>query len=311
LQAYNNTAFSTIIKRFVVIRDRKQKGFTLLEMSVILIVVGLLIGLVINGQEIIEGMRIKKTMVQVNEIRSGWMGFYNKYNAIPGDFDRATELISTSSHEMFDGNGDNVISRKDFVTDVDGNIHQWFEYRFVWNQMDVAGFISRIDQAMGEYSEVECTMTGNCGPIPGSERVAKLYADYRGGEWYVMTDNPYNKENNIGSGGAPMATLMNPISYKDTYRDDGPVDDGKHYLFLGKTTGYYSSGDFNYRTMDPIVTGKNAAYIDRKYDNDDNKSGEIYYFCNLLPSFSGAEPLTNPLGESPECKMQIAITGSK
>lgn len=290
--------------------DRNETGFTLIEMSVILIVVGLLIGTIINGQEIIEGMRIKKTMIQADEVRSGWLGFYNKYNAVPGDFNRATELISSSTYEMFNGNGDNIISRKDFVTDSVGTIHEWFEYRFVWNHMGVAGFISGVDQAKGEYSQFECINEGKCGPIPSSERVAKLYTPYRGGEWYVMTDNAYSTENNIGIGGTPMAPLINPISYLSTYRDDGPIDDGKHYLILGKTTGYYSSGDFNYRTMNPILTGKHAAYIDRKFDNDDNKSGLIYYFCDL-ESFTGSESLIDPLGTVAACKMQVAITGTK
>ncbi|MCP4393322.1 MAG: prepilin-type N-terminal cleavage/methylation domain-containing protein [Alphaproteobacteria bacterium] len=293
------------------IRYSKQKGFTLIEMAIILIVVGLLIGGVLKGEEMVESMRIKQTMRQWNEVKSAWLGFYGKYNGIPGDFNRATQLIASNDKQIVDGNGDNEVSRRDFGRMSNGLQSEWVEFRYVWNHLDVSGFLGGVDAATAVYSDKETNLNpDHVGVIPDSERLGKLNAKFPGVEFIVMTDS--KNENHFGSLG-PIASAKNPLrpSLPKEVGDNGFINDGNHYIIVSQRNNYYNVGDFNYRDMEPALSGRIASYIDRKYDNDDNKSGQIYYFCNLQAFFDATGPLTDPLGEGPACKMQLLVSNAR
>ena len=68
---------------------QNQKGFTLVEIAIVLVIIGLLLGGVLKGQELIESAKIKMTANQVKEFQSAIYTFQDKYRALPGDFDNA------------------------------------------------------------------------------------------------------------------------------------------------------------------------------------------------------------------------------
>ncbi len=62
-----------------------EGGFTLVELAIVMIIIGLLIGGILKGQELINNARVSSTVAQVKAVESGISGFRDKYNAIPGD----------------------------------------------------------------------------------------------------------------------------------------------------------------------------------------------------------------------------------
>lgn len=68
-------------------------GFNLVELAIVLAIIGLLIGGVLKGQELLESARLKAVLSQIQECRLSVTAFSNKYNALPGDFDKAAEFI--------------------------------------------------------------------------------------------------------------------------------------------------------------------------------------------------------------------------
>lgn len=64
---------------------RNESGFTLVELAIVMIIIGLLIGGILKGQELITNARVSSTVAQVKAIESGISGFRDKYAGIPGD----------------------------------------------------------------------------------------------------------------------------------------------------------------------------------------------------------------------------------
>lgn len=72
--------------------SKKIDGFTLVELAIALMVIGLLIGGVLKGQELIENARITATIRQLNDYGTAVQIFKNTYNGIPGDFAKPNRI---------------------------------------------------------------------------------------------------------------------------------------------------------------------------------------------------------------------------
>ena len=65
-----------------------SKGFTLIEMAIVLIIIGIIIGAVVKGKDIIRGAEQKKIYAKfVNEWRTAYLNFNDRTGKILGDTD--------------------------------------------------------------------------------------------------------------------------------------------------------------------------------------------------------------------------------
>lgn len=62
-----------------------QSGFTLIELSIVLVIIGLIVGGVLVGQDLIRAAEIRATVAQYEKYNSAINTFRTKYNGIPGD----------------------------------------------------------------------------------------------------------------------------------------------------------------------------------------------------------------------------------
>lgn len=99
----------------------RQQGFTLVEIAIVLVIIGLLLGAVFKGQELIAQSKVKNVTKKIDEVRAAVYTYLDKYNALPGD-DGATSRAPTTA---FTGTAD------------DGQI----EDPQVWEQLFKAGMI--------------------------------------------------------------------------------------------------------------------------------------------------------------------------
>jgi len=91
---------------------RRERGFTLVELSIVLVIIGLLIGAVLKGQELIDSARLKSQQTQMQSYMTAVDIFRDRYNAIPGDFNLAQSRLGTATSGGFaiaDGNGNGVV----------------------------------------------------------------------------------------------------------------------------------------------------------------------------------------------------------
>lgn len=70
-----------------------QKGFTLVELAIVMTIIGLLIGGILKGQELMQNARVTSTIAQVRAYEAATTTFRDKYDAIPGDMANAQNRI--------------------------------------------------------------------------------------------------------------------------------------------------------------------------------------------------------------------------
>ncbi|MDR2766466.1 MAG: prepilin-type N-terminal cleavage/methylation domain-containing protein [Holosporaceae bacterium] len=89
----------------------KNRGFSLIEVAIAVVVIGLIASFALKGKELIHTARLRSVVDQVNAIRLATQTFVDRYGALPGDYTKAREMIKdslTNGH----GTGD-IISVED------------------------------------------------------------------------------------------------------------------------------------------------------------------------------------------------------
>jgi prepilin-type N-terminal cleavage/methylation domain-containing protein len=83
-----------------------QKGFTLIEIAIVLVIIGLLLGGVLKGQELITSARVRNLIAQQDGIKAAFFGFQDRFRALPGDYTQATvNIVGGTSNRNGNGNG--------------------------------------------------------------------------------------------------------------------------------------------------------------------------------------------------------------
>jgi len=117
----------------------KQAGFTLVEIAIVLVIIGLLLGGILKGQEMIAQAKIKNVITDLNGVTAALNSYQDRYRALPGD-DKAAGTGSTpvgrwaADTTVVSGNGDGVITG--LYTAASGESAQF------WLHLRKAGFIS-------------------------------------------------------------------------------------------------------------------------------------------------------------------------
>ena len=88
----------------------KNKGFTLIELSIVMIIIALIIGGVLVGQNLIRSAELNSFIKDIQKFDSAVKGFQAQYNQLPGDMDRAydywdSECATEAGFCNGDGNG--------------------------------------------------------------------------------------------------------------------------------------------------------------------------------------------------------------
>ena len=60
-------------------------GFTLVELTIVIVVIGLLLGTIVWGQELVGSSRTKAVIIQLNELSAAVTAYRDRYRQIPGD----------------------------------------------------------------------------------------------------------------------------------------------------------------------------------------------------------------------------------
>lgn len=84
---------------------KKESGFTLIELAIVLVIIGLLLGGVLKGQELINSAKVKNMANDFKNIQIQIYSYQDKFRALPGDDKAATVNVAATA----DGNGNGVI----------------------------------------------------------------------------------------------------------------------------------------------------------------------------------------------------------
>jgi prepilin-type N-terminal cleavage/methylation domain-containing protein len=188
---------------------KTKKGFTLIELSIVLVIIGLIIGGVLIGQDLIKAAETRSLVSQLNAYNSAVNSFRSKYNALPGDFAQASTYISATATN---GDGNGIIFN---AAGAPGAAPTTYigEMPPFWYQLSTLGLID------GSFDGTITTTTlGTNAPFTKMNRGGIIV--------YGFTD--YNNYYHIGAANSASTTIVTASNMTPTaaYAFDLKMDDG-------------------------------------------------------------------------------------
>jgi prepilin-type N-terminal cleavage/methylation domain-containing protein len=93
----------------------KQSGFTLVEIAIVLVIIGLLLGGVLKGQEMITSSKAKSLFSDKSAFQAAYNAYADRYRAIPGDDALASgrfSALACGAVACSNGNGNGAIANQ-------------------------------------------------------------------------------------------------------------------------------------------------------------------------------------------------------
>lgn len=214
--------------------SHKQSGFTLVELAIVLVIVGLVTGLILITKDLIYASKVRSVTTDVQAYASATVTFRDKYFALPGDITNATgywgdhsecpdATITDGDPGVCNGNGNGQISYSG-----GGGASSYNEGFMFWSHLALSGLIK------GEY-------TGLAGP------------GFSSGHGVIGTNIPSSK---IKQGGWSVTyAKLNPGSAGTNFA----LDYGNHFVFGAESSCCQAELK--------VITPEDAWNIDLKMDD--------------------------------------------
>ncbi len=224
---------------------RDQKGFTLVELAVVMIIIGLLIGGILKGQELIANAQVASTVTQMKGIDAAMNTFRDSYSATPGDMLTATSRLPGCSATTNCGNGTGDGRINVLPGAVQGNFGNNAENFQIWRHLSAGDLLGGVDNsnivAFGNALPQASIGGGfTIGYHPGGVALNGQPSgpNPRAGHYLALTGTP-----SVQVGGAGTAVLnASQAARLDRKLDDGVPETGS-VIFAEDTSSGASSCD--------------------------------------------------------------------
>jgi prepilin-type N-terminal cleavage/methylation domain-containing protein len=293
-------------------KKHKNSAFTLIELSLVLVIIGLLIGGVMVGRDLIEFAKVRAQITQLSDIETQINTFRVKYGCLPGDCAYATDILGSGTVNSYsygdcnssvcNGTGNGIIqSGFDYagVPVADGeclNPSASGEISQLFLQLSLAG--------LGDYGKGSPTVSWG---IVGREYP---YAKYRNGTGVYVTCLT-----SIGGGRATITPGFARSGNTIMVGASGGGTASRLFYSLGYNSSYdYTGWGYGSSSATPLfpfgIPADAARKIDEKMDDGKPSSGKFGIvtgssaLCdNTMPSRTGAALLA--AYPSPELKCDV------
>ncbi|HCI14631.1 MAG: prepilin-type N-terminal cleavage/methylation domain-containing protein [Gallionellales bacterium GWA2_60_142] len=156
---------------------RHQSGFTLIEIAIVLVIIGLLLGGVLKGQELINSAKVKNLASDFKNTSLFIYSYQDKYHALPGDDALAASHVTGATTAAVAKRGDGKIDGAwNSTTATDESFLFWQHVRLsgiaagVTDTTDTTGYPQRNTSGglLGVTNSTDMVITGANGNLKGS-----------------------------------------------------------------------------------------------------------------------------------------------
>lgn len=233
-----------------------KSGFTLIELSIAIIIIGLIVGSVLVGRDLISAAEIRAQISQIENYQTAVNTFRIKYGALPGDIknsDATAYGFAARGTLRGQGDGNGVIEGRDILA-YNGGYIPCGETGLFWRDLSSANMID-----------------GSFTTAPYSAGVAPCNASITGtaiSKYFPAARIGKNNYVYVWSGGWELNTWQGH-------------SDENNYFGLSRITNAYASA------ADIAMTPNQAYAIDSKIDDGLPQSGNV---LAMYPNFYSMEP---------------------
>src|SRR5437667_7374124 len=133
-------------------KNSTEAGFTLVEIAIVLVIIGLLLGGILKGQEMITQAKIKNAINDFNGVTVAVTSYQDRYRFLPGDDPNADTRWTVQAPAKGDGNG--VIAGKYNATVAGpGAPATTEESNLFWQHLRIAGFVPGVTTGAGSGTQ--------------------------------------------------------------------------------------------------------------------------------------------------------------
>jgi type II secretory pathway pseudopilin PulG len=201
-------------------RSNHTRAFSLIELGVVLIVIGLLIGAVVGGKSLVRAAELRSVITDANQYIAAMGNFKSQYRYLPGDMPNATNYWASA----LNGNADGLVGGTTSSASI-------VETQQFWGQLSLAGFIDKTYTGLAGAGGYNDFVIGS--NIPAS-RIAQsgfsaYYLNYSpSGVVYNYTLNygtmlTFGGPVAVANAGPPTMANLTPV---DAFTIDTKADDG-------------------------------------------------------------------------------------
>ena len=257
---------------------KTKAAFTLIELSIVMVVIGLLVGSILIGQHLIHAAQLNAVSTEANRFGVAIMTFRDKYEAMPGDMKNATEYWGAA--DGGDGFGSDCGDVESETVTCNGNGDQIIPVTIeneMWEKMRAWQHLSNAGLITGSYTGAPTAGVAYVGkqwPASRFEPAGYEYSNILIG----IYRNPPSQIIKIATSLASSATGLNGgfLTPKDAVDLDQKMDDG--LSDSGKLVAIDSSD-----VAGCVTNG--VAYTETTYGSymveNDSKSCRFYFYLGF------------------------------
>ncbi|PIR38134.1 MAG: hypothetical protein COV35_07090 [Alphaproteobacteria bacterium CG11_big_fil_rev_8_21_14_0_20_39_49] len=165
-------------------RLRAEKGFTLIELSIVIVLIGLIVAGVVGGQALVQQAQVRIIINDYSKYSAAINTFYLEYNSKPGDMRNAFDYWGSNCSLAGTAIACNGNGNKEIHQTTPGLASDRQEAFMAWRHMNLAGILPGMYDGVGNAGN-------NHEAIPG----VNVPETARGGGWHISTNSPWMPTN--------------------------------------------------------------------------------------------------------------------
>lgn len=269
-----------------VIRPAATHGFTLIELSIVLVIIGLIVGGILTGRDLIDAAAIRAQVSQIEKYHTAVHTFQGKYGYLPGDIPnpyatnfgfpiaRGTLAGEGDGNGVLEGNCNNTGGSNSSIEEGCG------ETLVFWQDLNYANLVDGFSSSGGATpSETANTAIYYPAVFPSSKLASSVFV-YA----YSLSGTNYFGISSVSNVGWFLVGGTSPgLSVAQAYNIDKKTDDGMPQS--GSVTACYLNANLsttngvwaNSGSSDCVVTTAATAYASTNcYDNNNSAGPQTY-----------------------------------
>jgi prepilin-type N-terminal cleavage/methylation domain-containing protein len=195
-----------------------QSGFSLIELSIVLVILGLLAGAILAGKSLIRASELRTLSTDFGRYQTAVYSFRDRYFSLPGDFTAATKVWSSCSNytrNNCNGNGDGILNADNCGTGLALERYRSMQHLALAGLIE-GGSLPLVDANCTANTNQEDAQVGLNVPALRLSGAGMLLATSNAGTLYLRA-------------GATFSSLLQAgiLKQEEAWNVDNKIDDGK------------------------------------------------------------------------------------